>query len=75
MKKPINIRIQQDAHEFVSSFFDKLEPYFKKNNKLDEFNNIFGGKTLTQFTCDNCSNKIQRDESFIQLSLEVKNIK
>lgn len=47
----------------------------EKNHKLEEFDNIFGGKTLTQFTCDSCSNKIQRDESFIQLSLEVKNIK
>ena len=42
---------------------------------MEDFNKIFGGKTLTQFTCDSCSNKIQRDESFIQLSLEVKNIK
>ena len=54
---------------------DRLEPYLKKSNKFDEFNSIFGGKTLTQFTCEGCSNKIQRDESFIQLSLEVKNMK
>lgn len=28
--KPINIFVQEDAHEFLNSIFDKIEKYTKK---------------------------------------------
>jgi hypothetical protein len=59
----------------VGGFLDRLEPYLKKDDKMEDIQRIFGGKTLTQLSCEGCSNKIHREENFLQLSLEVKNIK
>ena len=32
--KPINTFIQEDAHEFLNTTFDKMEKYTKKQEKL-----------------------------------------
>jgi hypothetical protein len=31
--KPINTHIQEDAHEFLNTAFDKIESYAKKQEK------------------------------------------
>lgn len=32
--KPININLQEDAHEFINNSLDKMEHYAKKQDKL-----------------------------------------
>lgn len=73
--KPINPRIQEDAHEFVGSFLDQIEKYALKSDKFETFRRMVLGKTITEFTCQICSNKISREENFCQLPLEVKTFK
>ena len=45
--RPINTAIQEDAHEFLNTAFDKIENYSKDQQKLNILERIFGGKTVT----------------------------
>ena len=44
---PIKTFIQEDAHEFLNTTFDKIQKYTKQQEKLNLLQNIFAGKTVT----------------------------
>lgn len=73
--KPVDIKIQQDAQEFVSMVIDQLEKCVKDTPFKTIFENIYGGKTTNMLTCDKCQKVKTREETFYSLSLEVKNSK
>lgn len=73
--KPINTHIQEDAHEFLNSAFDKMEGYCKKEGRVGELEGLFGGKTVTEIICQTCKNKNEVLEHFYHLSVEVKGMK
>jgi ubiquitin carboxyl-terminal hydrolase 34 len=56
--KPINIGLQEDAHELLNLILDKVEKNLKANDKVNELDALFGGKTITEIICMKCSNKI-----------------
>jgi ubiquitin carboxyl-terminal hydrolase 34 len=73
--KPINTHIQEDAHEFLNTAFDKLEGYCKTEEKEKILERIFGGKTVTEIVCQTCKNKNEVLEHYYHLSVEVKGMK
>jgi ubiquitin C-terminal hydrolase len=73
--KPIKTHIQEDAHEFLNTAFDKIEGYTKKEERLKELERLFGGKTVTEIICQTCKNKNEVLEHYYHLSVEVKGMK
>jgi len=73
--KPTNVNIQHDAHEFLTTLFDRLERTLKDTSYNLLLQNIFGGKSCSQIICSNCGNVSPTFEDFYCLSLEVKNQK
>ena len=72
---PVNTSIQQDAQEFLNMIFDKLETGLKNTPFRHILNSVYGGKTCQQLICSNCHYVKSRDDTFYNLSLEVKNMK
>ena len=72
---PVNVSIQQDAQEFLNMIFDKLETGLKSTPFRHILNSVYGGKTCQQLICSNCHHVKSRDDTFYNLSLEVKNMK
>lgn len=73
--KPINTSVQEDAHEFLNTVFDKIESYAKEQKKVKILQRIFGGKTVTEIICQTCKNKNEVLEHYYHLTLEVKGMK
>ncbi|CAD8119650.1 unnamed protein product [Paramecium sonneborni] len=73
--EPVNIFIQQDAQEFLNMIFDKLEHLLKETLYKNILDGVFGGKTCTQISCQNCKVTKSKDEIFYNLSLPIKNLK
>ncbi|PON87411.1 Ubiquitinyl hydrolase [Trema orientale] len=74
---------QEDAHEFLQCFLDKLERCFldskTKENSLtspDEnlVQKVFGGRLLSKLQCCNCGHSSDTFEPLIDLSLEIENV-
>ena len=72
---PVNTAIQQDAQEFLNMIFDKLETGLKQTPFRHILNSVYGGKTCQQLICSSCGYTKSRDDTFYNLSLEVKNMK
>lgn len=73
--KKINSRMvpgrQHDAHEFALGILGPVEDHFKKA-KLDKvFEQIFGGKIVSQITCLSCKHISNSYETILSLSLVV----
>jgi len=72
--RPINPRIQQDAQEFLTSLFDRLEKRLKGSPQEKLLKDVFGGKVTNQLICrGRCKSIRERPEDFFTISLEVKN--
>ena len=72
---PVNVSIQQDAQEFLNMIFDKLETGLKNTPFRHILDSVYGGKTCQQLICAGCGHVKSREETFYNLSLEVKNMK
>lgn len=71
--QPTNVRLQQDASEFLSVFLDRIEIAQAKTPHKYLAQNVFGGKTCSVMICKGCGNIRQSYDNFYNLSLEVKN--
>lgn len=73
----INVRIQQDADEFLNLLFDKLEELLKGTEQASLLRNHIGGSLAHEIV--SCENEYpyhgQREEQFFRISLDVKNKK
>lgn len=52
--EPAPANVQQDAHEFLNFFFDKLESVFRDTPFLKVLRNICYGTLAGQITCQGC---------------------
>ena len=73
----INVRIQQDADEFLSLLFDKLEELLKNTGRASLLRGHIGGSLVHEIV--SCEAEFpyngQRKELFFRISLDVKNKK
>ena len=71
--KPTNTAIQQDAHEFLNIFFDRLERKLRETQHKLLLQSVFGGKLCNQLICKACGKVKNNYEDMYSLSLEIKN--
>lgn len=64
---------QRDADEFLSRFFDVIEPQIKGTSEETKIHNIFFGSFANQMICIDCPHKSENIEAFTTISLQVKN--
>ena len=73
--EPINVRVQQDADEFMNLLFDKLEEIMKNTEHAELLRTHIGGTIIHQIK--SCEELYQysgeRPEHFFRISLEIKN--
>jgi ubiquitin carboxyl-terminal hydrolase 34 len=55
--------------------FDRLETAIKPTPFKNLLNSVFGGKTVTQLTCPDCKHVRNKEETFFNISLPIKNQK
>ncbi|XP_059444666.1 ubiquitin carboxyl-terminal hydrolase 20 isoform X2 [Corylus avellana] len=74
---------QEDAHEFLQCFLDKLERCcldlnIKDKTLLPQDNNlverVFGGRLVSKLRCCNCGHSSDTYEPLIDLSLEIEDV-
>jgi ubiquitin carboxyl-terminal hydrolase 34 len=74
--QPVNVRVQQDASEFLNVAFDRLENMLKKSQGEKYLcQNVFQGETAGLMACTECGHLKQRDETFYLLAVQVKDKK
>lgn len=61
-----------DANEFFNNLMEKIEKQIPDGEDNIVKQN-FGGKLTYTITCTICNNKSEREESFLELQIEVKN--
>ena len=73
----INVKIQQDADEFLSLLFDKLEEKMKLTGCESFIRNVIGGEFIHQIksTEPNFPYCGTREEHFFRISLDIRNLK
>jgi ubiquitin carboxyl-terminal hydrolase 9/24 len=64
---------QRDADEFLSRYFEILEPQIKGTREFKDITNIFQGTFANQMICIDCPHKSEREEEFSNIPLQVKN--
>lgn len=72
---PTNIAEQKDAQEFLNLLFDRLETALKPTSRKYLLQSIFGGKQCSQMVCTECGKVKNRHEEYLNLSLNIKDIK
>ncbi|CAI9095354.1 OLC1v1031284C1 [Oldenlandia corymbosa var. corymbosa] len=68
---------QEDAHEFLQCFLDKLEScdtYSKPPESDDIVKMVFGGRLVSQLRCCNCGHRSDTYEPFVNISLEIDEV-
>ncbi|XP_062073616.1 ubiquitin carboxyl-terminal hydrolase 20-like [Humulus lupulus] len=73
---------QEDAHEFLQCFLDKLERCFLNFNKEEKttppienlVQKVFGGRLISRLQCCHCGHCSDTFEPLIDLSLEIENV-
>lgn len=60
---------QHDAHEFALGILGPVEDHFKKSKQIKIFEQIFGGKVVSQITCSTCKHISNSYETMVSLSL------
>lgn len=69
----MNVRIQQDASEFLNVAFERLETQLKGTQGEKYLcKNTFNGLQTQILLCNECGNIIEKDEDFFLVSVEVK---
>ena len=66
---------QKDAQEFLSIIFDRVDTALAKTNRKYLLDSIFGGGQVSQMVCPECGKIKNRHESFLTLSLPVRDCK
>jgi ubiquitin C-terminal hydrolase len=64
---------QRDADEFLQRYLDLLEQGMSGTEEGRHTKNLFEGKFWNQLIWVDCPHRSERDESFVTLSLQVKN--
>jgi len=64
---------QRDADEFFARYLDLLEEGMHGTDEAKQIKNLFEGQFSNQLICIDCPHRSDRDESFVTLSLQVKN--
>lgn len=72
---PTNVFEQMDADEFFNMFMDKLENQIKGTPQEQFIKQHFGGVVSNELICKGCPHYSEREETFLTVSLEVKNKK
>jgi hypothetical protein len=72
---PTNVFEQMDADEFFNMFMDRLEGLIKGTKQENVIKQHFGGVLSNEFICKGCPHYSEREESFINVNLQVKNKK
>ncbi|KAM5573395.1 ubiquitin carboxyl-terminal hydrolase 21 [Rosa sericea] len=74
---------QEDAHEFLQCFLDKLERSWLDSEKKNEassckdknlVNRVFGGSLISKLRCCSCGHCSDTREPLIDLSLEIEDV-
>ena len=73
--KPLNTAVQQDSHEFLNLFIDRMERILKPTPYKSLMQSLFGGKSCSQVVCSACGFVSSTYEDYYSLSLEIKNQK
>ena len=73
--QPINIYEQMDVDEFCNLLIDRLETCLKGSSSENIFKDHFLGKLSNELICKGCPHYSERQESYFNLSLQVKNKK
>jgi len=66
--------VQHDAHELNRILLDALERSIVDTSKKNLINDIFQGKTVHRTLCLECSTVTRREETFLDILVEVENI-
>jgi hypothetical protein len=69
---PLSPVTQQDVDEFMITAFDKLEALLRGTAQASLFTRLFGGTTMNQIISKECPHLSEREESFVQVGVEVK---
>jgi len=72
---PINVRVQQDAHEFLNLAFEHIEKSLHKTPYRYLTKGIFGGEVCNQIICKTCGEIKDNYEDIYNLSLQVKGLR
>lgn len=64
---------QRDADEFFARYLDLLDEGLKGTKESKIIKTLFEGKFCNQLICIDCPHRSDRDESFVTLTLQVKN--
>lgn len=72
---PTNVRVQQDAQEYLNLAFDRLENMLKDTPQKYICQNVFQGQMSSILVCKNCGNIVCTDQPFYNLQTNVKNQK
>ncbi|KAL6514590.1 hypothetical protein OROGR_020169 [Orobanche gracilis] len=63
---------QEDAHEFLQCFLDRLESYQDSSQSDNIVKQVFGGRIVSKLKCCNCGHCSDTYEPSIDLSLEIE---
>jgi hypothetical protein len=69
--EPVNVRIQQDAEEFVNSFINQMEADLHGTTQATLFRDCFSGTTVDQKCCPELGWMEERRTKFNQLPITV----
>lgn len=72
---PTNVYEQRDVDEFFNMFLDRLENAIKGTANENFIKKHFGGVLSNELICKGCPHYSEREESFLAISLQVKNKK
>ena len=71
--RPVNVKEQMDADEFINTFMDRIENQIKGQNTKDIVKQLFGGELATELIGQgSCGHRSERSEAFITLPVQVK---
>src|SRR5690242_4436432 len=69
---PVNVRVQQDAQEFLQVFCDRIETALKVTSFKSLLKDSFVGKLSNQMLCiGGCNSVREQEEDFVTVSLQV----
>ncbi|KAL6560777.1 hypothetical protein OROGR_004336 [Orobanche gracilis] len=63
---------QEDAHEFLQCFLNRLESYQDSSKSDNVVKQVFGGRIVSKLKCCNCGHCSDTYEPSIDLSLEIE---
>jgi len=70
---PTPIAVQQDATEFVTSFFDQVETRLKGTAQEGLLATVCAGTQVYQKRCTKCNTISAREETLLMMKVEIKN--